>query len=82
MPSEILQLAAQIVMSHASTTELTPAELVKELKEIYSVLIAFKGSGVEEELISSQNLEAMAEGVQKPLIALNQIVRAKYGQVK
>ena len=44
MPSEILKLTAQIVMSHASMTELTPKELVEELKEIYSVLASFRGA--------------------------------------
>lgn len=43
MASEILNLTAQIVISHASMTELTPKELVKEIKEVYSVLASLKG---------------------------------------
>ncbi len=31
MASEVLNLAAQIVISHAATTELTPKQLVKEI---------------------------------------------------
>ncbi|MFH1594823.1 MAG: hypothetical protein ABIG94_00415, partial [Pseudomonadota bacterium] len=34
MASEVLKLTAQIVISHASMTELTPNELVKEIKEV------------------------------------------------
>jgi len=78
MPSEVMKLAAQIVMSHASMTELTPKELVEELKEIHSVLTSFQGGGVIEELISSQELEEMKEATKKPPIPLREIVRAKY----
>ena len=44
MPSEVLKLAAQIVMSHASMTELTPAELIEEIKEIYDVLVSLESA--------------------------------------
>lgn len=40
MASEVLNLTAQIVTSHASMTELTPKELLQEIREIYSVLTA------------------------------------------
>jgi hypothetical protein len=40
MPSEIMKLTAQIVTSHASMSELTPKELVEELKEVYLTLNA------------------------------------------
>ena len=81
MASELLKLAVKIVISHASMSELTPKELVRELKEIYSVLKTFKGSGIEEELISPlkiEEVEAVAEGIKKSPIALNQIVKEKY----
>ena len=78
MPSEVMKLAAQIVMSHASMTELTPKELVEELKQIHSVLTSFQGGGVIEELISSQELEEVKEATKKPPIPLREIVRAKY----
>ena len=42
MASEVLNLAAQIVISHAAMTELTPKELVKEIKEVYRVLAALE----------------------------------------
>ena len=42
MAGEALKLMAQIVISHASTTELTPQELLKEIKEVYSVLASME----------------------------------------
>ena len=38
MASEVMKLTAEIVMSHASMTELTPKQLIEEFKEIYGVL--------------------------------------------
>ena len=46
MASEVLNLTAQIVSSHASMTELSPKELVKEIKAVYRVLAA-----LEEEVV-------------------------------
>ncbi|MHB9075752.1 MAG: MucR family transcriptional regulator [Desulfobaccales bacterium] len=40
MSSEILNLTAQIVISHASLTELTPKELVAEIKAIHAALVS------------------------------------------
>jgi hypothetical protein len=42
MASEIVNLTAQIVMSHASMTELTPAQLIHEVKEIYGLLVSLE----------------------------------------
>jgi hypothetical protein len=42
MPSELLNLTAQIVISHASMTELTPKELVAEIKTIHNVLVSLE----------------------------------------
>ena len=78
MASEALKLAAQIVMSHASMTELTPKELVEELKEVYSILTALEVREAVEELTSSQEMEAVGEAVKKPPIPLKDIVKAKY----
>ena len=50
MASEVLKLTAQIVMSHASMSELSPEELVDEIKEIYNVLSSLEGGAVLEEL--------------------------------
>jgi hypothetical protein len=40
MASELLKLAAEIVSSHASMTELTPKALILEIKAVYGVLAA------------------------------------------
>jgi hypothetical protein len=42
MASEVMILTAQIVMSHASMTELTPTQLIEEVKEIYGVLVSLE----------------------------------------
>ena len=42
MATEALKLMAQIVISHASMSELTPRELVDEIKSIYNVLSALE----------------------------------------
>jgi hypothetical protein len=49
MASEVLNLAAQIVISHAAMTELTPKELVREIKEVYRVLAALEDEMVVPE---------------------------------
>ncbi len=49
MASEVLHLTVRIVISHASMTELTPKELVQEIKEVYSVLASFGGEVIATE---------------------------------
>ena len=51
MASEVLNLAAQIVISHAAMTELTPKELVKEIKEVYRVL-----ASLEDEIVVPETM--------------------------
>jgi predicted transcriptional regulator len=49
MPSEILHLTAQIIISHASMTALTPKELVTEIKAVHALLVSLdKEVEVEE----------------------------------
>ena len=74
MASEVLKLTAQIVISHASMTELTPAELIEELKDIYSVLSSLEGEEVVEPVVPPKETEA----VKKTPIPLREIVKAKY----
>ena len=38
MATEILKLTAEIVMSHASMSELSSQELVEEIKDVYGAL--------------------------------------------
>jgi predicted transcriptional regulator len=49
MPREIINLTAQIVISHASMTELTPKELVAEIKTIHDVLVSLESEVVVPE---------------------------------
>jgi len=76
MASEVLKLTAQIVMSHASMSELTPEELVDEIKEVYGVLSSLEAGSMPEELV----MEPAGEGevVKKPPVPLKDIVKAKY----
>lgn len=76
MASEVLRLTSQIVISHASMSELTPQELVEEIKEVYNVLSAMEGGAVLPEAMASEKGE---EGeVKKPLVPLKDIVKEKY----
>jgi predicted transcriptional regulator len=77
MASEVLKLTAQIVISHASMSELSPKELVDEIKEVYQLLSSLEGGLVfPEEVEAGKGLEA--EVVKKPPIPLNEIVKEKY----
>ena len=49
MPREIINLTAQIVISHASMTELTPKELVAEIKTIHDVVVSLESEVVVPE---------------------------------
>jgi predicted transcriptional regulator len=75
MATEVLKLTAQIVMSHASMSELSPEELVDEIKEVYSVLSSLEAS-MPEDLIMEKPGEG--EVVKKPPVPLKDIVKAKY----
>ena len=54
MASEILKLTAEVIISHASMTELSTQELVDEIKEIYGVLSSLE-SGVAPEIMASSS---------------------------
>ena len=73
MSSEILKLTTEIVVNHASLTELSTEQLVNEIKEVYNVLSSLDGGGILEEPVSE-----VAGGVKKPSIPLKDIVTAKY----
>lgn len=77
MASEVLNLTAQIIMSHASMSELSPKELVEEIKEVYNVLAALEGEGVAPETMAPQQ-GAEAGIVKKPSIPLKDIVTNKH----
>jgi len=69
MASEILKLTTEIVVSHTSMTELTPDQLVDEIKAVYNVLSSLDGGAI---------LEESAGQVKKPSLPLKDIVTAKY----
>jgi predicted transcriptional regulator len=73
MSTEILKLTTEIVVSHASSSELTPEQLVNEIKEVYNALSSLEGGTILEEPVS----EGLA-GVKKPSIPLKDIVTNKY----
>lgn len=73
MSSEVLKMTTEIVVSHASLSELTTEELVDELKAVYNVLASLDGGGILEEPVAEE-----AIGVKKPSIPLKDIVKAKY----
>jgi predicted transcriptional regulator len=52
MASEVLNLTVQIVTSHAATTELSPTELVKEIKAVYGALAALEEEKVVPETVA------------------------------
>jgi predicted transcriptional regulator len=75
MASEVLKLAAQIVISHVSVTELTPKDLVEEIKEVYIALASLEGPEAETAALQEGK---EAEVVKKPPIPLREIVKEKY----
>ncbi len=77
MASDVLKLTAEIVISHASMSELTPQELVEEIKDIYSVLASLDSGTLIPEPVTAGKVEK-AEGVKKPPIPLKDIVKEKY----
>ncbi len=76
MATEILKLTAEIIISHASMSELTPQEMNEKIKEIYSVLACLEGSVAPEVMVSEKSPEA--KEVKKPPIPLKDIVTQKY----
>jgi predicted transcriptional regulator len=76
MASEVLRLTSQIVIAHASMTELSPQELVEEIKEVYNVLAAMEGGVVLAETpIPEAGKEAV---VKKAPVPLKDVVKEKY----
>jgi predicted transcriptional regulator len=75
MASEILKLTAEIIVSHASMSEISPQQLVEEIKEVYNTLASLEtgvpGTGTLEKVEE-------VEGVKKPSIPLKDIVKEKH----
>ena len=77
MASEVLKLTSQIVISHASMSELTSQELLEEIKEIYNVLAAMEGGALTAEG-ALPGLGEEAGEVKKPSVPLKDVVKDKY----
>jgi|SRR5208337_2186475 len=77
MATEILKLTAEIIISHASMSELSTQELVGEIKEVYNVLASLEGGEVIPETMPPEKGPEV-EGVKKPSIPLKDIVTQKY----
>jgi len=77
MASEVLKLTAQIVISHASMSELTSGELVEEIKEVYNTLSSLEGGMALVEAPEPAKGKEV-EGAKKPSIPLKDIVKEKY----
>jgi predicted transcriptional regulator len=75
MASEVLKLTAEIVISHASLSELSSGELIEEIKEVYNVLSALEAGVAAAEIPA---MEAAEQEVKKPSIPLKDIVKDKY----
>jgi predicted transcriptional regulator len=78
MASEVLKLTAEIVTSHVTMTELTPEQLIEEIKEIYDLLTSLTGEEIAEAVIPPTEAKAGAEVLKKLPIPLRDIVKAKY----
>ena len=76
MPSEILKLTTEIITAHASLTELTPEQLVQEIKDVHNALASLDAGRILAGQVSGEAEES--GGVKKPSIPLKDIVKAKY----
>jgi len=77
MASDALKLTAQIIISHASISELSTQELVDEIKEVYNVLASLDGGEVIPEIMAPEKGEE-TEVVKKPPIPLKDIVTQQH----
>lgn len=78
MATDALKLTAQIVMSHASMSELTTQELVEEIKDIYALLASLEAGKAGAEAAPGAPEAAQEAAVKQPSIPLDEIVKEKY----
>jgi predicted transcriptional regulator len=74
MASEILKLTTEIIVSHASMSELSPQQLVEEIKEVHNTLASLEAGVVPA---APEKVEEV-EKVKKPPIPLKDIVKEKH----
>ena len=77
MAFDVLKLTADIVSSHVSMTELTPKELVDEIKCIHALLSSFEGGSEAAVALGTATGDA-GDALKEPSIPLKDIVKAKY----
>jgi predicted transcriptional regulator len=77
MATENLKLTADIIISHASMTELSTKELVEEIKTVYNLLASLEGGAVIPEIMAPKKGQEAVE-VKKPPIPLKDIVTQKH----
>ena len=77
MATEILKLTTEIIVSHASMSELSTQELLEEIKEVYNVLSSLEGGEVIPEIMIPEKAPE-AEVGKKPSIPLKNIVQEKF----
>src|SRR5208337_1158246 len=77
MATEILKLTGEIIISHASMSELSTQELVDEIKDVYNVLASLEGGAVIPESMAPEKAPE-AEVGKKPPIPLKDIVTQKH----
>jgi predicted transcriptional regulator len=72
MASEILKLTTDIVISHASMTELTPKELIKVIKKVYGVL-----ASLEDEVVTPVSMAPKTRYPKPPSVKMVESPEAK-----
>ena len=77
MASEILKLTTEIVISHASMTELTSQELVQEIKQVYRLL-----ASLEDEVAAKAAMAPMARTPKARPVKMMESPEAKAVQAK
>jgi len=78
MATENLKLTADIIISHASMTELSTKELVEEIKTVYNLLASLEGGEVIAETMAPEKGGKAVEVKKKPSIPLKDIVQEKF----
>jgi predicted transcriptional regulator len=78
MATELLKLTAQIIISHASMSELTPSELVAEIRDVYNLLASLEAGVPVPEAVAGAPEKAKEVIVKKPPVPLDEIVKEKY----
>ena len=58
MATEIMKLTAEIIVSHASMSEISPQQLIEEIKEVYATLASLE-TGVIPGAVAPRRLKKL-----------------------